>query len=362
MDDSLKEGYSRLLTFRNRMPVTQWPDNLRDALRGIAQQWAAHLEAPFFPPIVYIEPTNACNCRCVMCPRQNMTRPLGYITMALFNRIVGDIAELGPSEIRLFNFGEPLLHPQLPDMVRLCRTHRLPVRIQTNGLSLPETKIEDLLNAGLDYLGVSVNGLTDREYALIRPDCRLEDLKNNLLRLRRLADRTGKPFHIHINAHLLKEEACHRQADIDRFVSSWHGIPDSLSISGLEVQDRISIVKNGILIPARLAERTRKADADVKCAEPFDRLVVKWDGRVTPCCADYDASLVLGDLNRQPLPEIWNSPALKAFQESVKNRRYSQSPLCRACCRFYSDSFTQLFMKKKTQAAPAPLAAQGVES
>ena len=301
---------------------------------------------PFFPSIVYIEPTNVCNCNCVICPRQSMSRATGFMPMDLFQRIVEQVRALGPSKVRLFNFGEPLLHPKLCDMIAYCRQKDLPVHFQTNGIHLAESVIRSLFATGLDYLGVSVNGLTPAEYEMIRPGFSFSAVRNNVRRVRAIAAEIGARVHIHVNAQILKSEKERRMKDIETYVRSWSGLADSLSVSGLSFYQGIAYPIGGRLQKADLRQLPRRADSQVRCTEPFDRLVIKWDGRVTACCADYDALFVVGDLETQRLPDIWNSPRMNLLRTAVRERRYNAMPHCRSCPRFYSDEFTVLFKRK----------------
>jgi radical SAM protein with 4Fe4S-binding SPASM domain len=62
------------------------------------------------------------------------------------------------------------------------------------------------------------------------------------------------------------------------------------------------------------------------CRLPQTSVVVLWDGRVVPCCHDYDGDVVLGDLTREDLAEIWPGPAAARFR--ARNADYA---LCRNC-------------------------------
>ena len=52
---------------------------------------------PDFPTRINIEPTNQCNLRCNMCPRKDLTRPVGDIDLHLFNDIAEEIATQAPA-------------------------------------------------------------------------------------------------------------------------------------------------------------------------------------------------------------------------------------------------------------------------
>ena len=356
MKYSLETVYERLLVLKDQHPVHLWPPGLRTTFREAALHIAAQQRTPFFPPIVYIEPTNACNANCVICPRAHMTRKIGFMDMTVFSKIINDIYQLGPSELRLFNYGEPMIHSRLPDMVELGISKGLQTRFQTNGMIASKPMITRLLKAGLDYIGVSVNGLTAEEYSMIRPGFNVEHVINNVRLMRETATDSGRPLHIHINAQILQSDLKHRKQEIEAYKRLWLGLADSLSISGLSLYDHIAYVNCGHVTKAHLQDLERKPDSAVMCTEPFDRLIIKWDGRVTLCCADYDASLVVGDITQQSLREIWQSPTIKQVREHIRNNNYQQVHLCQTCPKFYSDSFTMLYTRHQhgqTSSAPA---------
>jgi len=330
------------------------PMRIDEDLREGARLMAARQETPYFPPVVYIEPTNVCNCNCVICPRRNMDRASGFMSMDLFRSIIDQVRALGPSEIRLFNFGEPLLHPQLGEMIRYTRAAGLPVQFQTNGLMLNNETIPWLLDTGLDYIGVSVNGLTSAEYEMIRPGFRFTALRENVQRLQQMARDAGRPLHIHVNAQIMKADKDRRSKDIGIFLATWAGLADSMSVSGMSLYDGIEIPQNGKLQTANLRALKRRPDAEVHCTEPFDRLVIKWDGRATACCADYDARFTAGHIGSQSLSSIWNSREMWRLRMAVRLGRYAEMPMCRDCPMFYSEEFTILFSRKLKDARNTP--------
>jgi radical SAM protein with 4Fe4S-binding SPASM domain len=62
------------------------------------------------------------------------------------------------------------------------------------------------------------------------------------------------------------------------------------------------------------------------CSLPWTALVALWDGRIVPCCHDYNGEVVLGDLRTQSLDEIWGSAAAREFRD-----RNDESAFCRKC-------------------------------
>src|SRR6476619_8029501 len=77
--------------------------------------------APTMPEIVQIESTNICNAKCVFCPRDEMHRRQGVMSLELFKKIVDECAELGITHVRVHNYGEAFLDRHLTEKVRYAK-------------------------------------------------------------------------------------------------------------------------------------------------------------------------------------------------------------------------------------------------
>src|SRR6185369_2034887 len=64
-----------------------------------------------------IEPTNVCNLQCTYCPREDPTYKLGMMSLDRFRYLINEIKE-HPFIIAIHLWGEPLLHKELPNMIR----------------------------------------------------------------------------------------------------------------------------------------------------------------------------------------------------------------------------------------------------
>ena len=121
------------------------------------------------PLALYVEPTNVCNFRCVLCPESfpDYQARAGYyqrMSMPLYEKIVADILEMGRiRSLKLYFEGEPLLNPDLPLMVSMAREAGIADRIEvtSNGSLLNARRATELIEAGLDYLQISVYSVND---------------------------------------------------------------------------------------------------------------------------------------------------------------------------------------------------------
>lgn len=111
------------------------------------------------PRSIDIEITNRCNALCTFCPRDKMP-PLGQMKLDTYKRILERIVEYGRQCIIHFaGFGEPVMHPQLPDFVSRASALGIRTGINTNAALLTESMTHQLLNAGLSKITFNVAAL-----------------------------------------------------------------------------------------------------------------------------------------------------------------------------------------------------------
>lgn len=108
------------------------------------------------PLLVHIVPIRRCNIDCGYCNEYDkVSPPIPFETMC---ERIDKLAELGTSVVA-FSGGEPMLHPQLDDLIRRIRSHGMMAGLITNGYFLVERRIKELNAAGLDYLQISIDNV-----------------------------------------------------------------------------------------------------------------------------------------------------------------------------------------------------------
>ncbi len=108
------------------------------------------------PLLVHIVPIRRCNIDCGYCNEYDkVSPPIPFETMG---ERIDKLAELGTSVVA-FSGGEPMLHPQLDDLIRRIRRHGMMAGLITNGYFLVERRIKELNAAGLDYLQISIDNV-----------------------------------------------------------------------------------------------------------------------------------------------------------------------------------------------------------
>ena len=114
------------------------------------------LSLPYAPPYVFIEPTDHCNFKCIMCPHgseENQSWHKGYMPLDLFESILFQVKQFKPLHGACLHLGgEPLLHPKLEEMIEMGKSCGIPFGLSTNGSLLNEKRIQSLVDADPEVL------------------------------------------------------------------------------------------------------------------------------------------------------------------------------------------------------------------
>jgi MoaA/NifB/PqqE/SkfB family radical SAM enzyme len=156
-------------------------------LRG-AEMVARAVVSTEHPLLAHLIPIRRCNLACKYCNEyDDFSKPVA--TEKMFQR-VDKLAELGTSVITISG-GEPLLHPQLDEIIRRIRRHGMVAGLITNGYLLTPERVERLNRAGLEWLQISIDNVTPDEVS--KKSLKVLDRKLQLLA--EYAD-----FHVNINS------------------------------------------------------------------------------------------------------------------------------------------------------------------
>ncbi len=272
----------------------------------ILNQFFYLIKSVYCPKITSIqfEVTNNCNLKCKMCPVNNgMKRKRGFMNFNLFKKIIDENPRV---EFGLFfNWGEPLLHPRICDMLKYAKNKGIKTFITTNITLLDsKEKMKKFLECNLARVTISLDGF-ETSYTKIRGyDYKI--VEERLKQLIRLKDELGLETKIDINMVIMPET----EKYVPEFFKKWKNIVDRI-----QIQPNISFTP-----------RTRKS----RCKEFWrGNLIILWDGKVVPCCVDYEGQMILGDANKESLNKIWNSPSTKKFRQMHNKKNFPA--VCQNC-------------------------------
>ncbi|MHB0913134.1 MAG: radical SAM protein [Armatimonadota bacterium] len=293
---------------------------------SLAKTYAAYRkrveQCGYAPTRIWIEVASGCNLKCDFCGNKDMpAEDKGLMEMGLFRRLADECAGR-VQQFNLFHRGEPLLHPQIGEMVSYASSRGIRTRINTNGTLLTKEKAEELVGAGLDMLSFSFDGYDREMYEANRRGADFDATLGNILSLLRVKRARGseKPF----VAIELMEISERPRAEIDimrrEFLRRFEGLP----------LDKFILRRphnwGGMLGSA-------EGKAGIACPLLWHALVVFWDGRVFPCPQDFFGVLRIGDVRSESLFDIWNGEALRALRAEMRRPGDVMLKPCAECDR-----------------------------
>ncbi|MFX0197893.1 MAG: radical SAM/SPASM domain-containing protein [Candidatus Hodarchaeota archaeon] len=277
---------------------------------------------PKLPSVIRIEITNKCDLRCIICDRQAMKRKASLMDFGLFKKIVDDAVRMKIPVIGLNRFGEPLLHPQIVDMVRYCKEQGAKhVEFTTNATHLTRAMSSEIMEAGLNEIDVSIDGFTKETYEKIRVGAKYESVMKNVHNLLKLKKEKNSNIKIQINCVV-------NNINIDElkpFHKYWHRRVDHIWFIPMmqygDVKD-ISVVN----------EKEKRC----KCIQLPYMFVVYADGKAGVCCAgDPGGVLKIGDLSKESIYQIWNGETVWRIREIHFAKSFNKLPVCYNCDLIY---------------------------
>jgi len=290
------------------------------------------INLPSFPRYLDIELTNMCNFHCLMCPvgTGSIKRPRGKMDEDIFERIINEIT-LFKTPIRFIRWGEPTLHPKFLDFLKLAKNNQILCHLNTNGSKITGEMIEELIKIPLDSIKFSFQGVDSKSYAEMRNIDFFDKLVDNIKLL--YQKRGDKPFPF---IHVATTTTYETQEQIDHFSQMMKKHTDLVTVGKtlMEIIDplevKLSNENRERLKFLKTHESSVKKHFDI-CPEVFDKLSINWDGTVSACCSDYDNKMIVGDLRKNSIQEIWLSEKMKTYRTILAERRYDAIDLCKHC-------------------------------
>jgi MoaA/NifB/PqqE/SkfB family radical SAM enzyme len=156
-------------------------------LRG-AKMAVRALASTDHPLLAHIIPMRRCNLACTYCNEfDDFSKPVPIEEM---DRRIDKLGELGTSVVTISG-GEPLMHPELDDVIRRIRANGMIAGLITNGYLLVAERIQRLNRAGLEWLQISIDNVNP-------DDVSKKSLKVLDRKLQLLAEHAD--FHVNINS------------------------------------------------------------------------------------------------------------------------------------------------------------------
>ena len=242
--------------------------------------------------------------------------------MKLYKKIIDDASSSGIGGVGLSFFGEAFLDKNLIERIKYAKSKGLGVSFFTNGSLMNKEKAEEIIKAGLDSMVISLDSIKKETYEKIRRNLKFEDTKNNILGLIKLKEKLKKNNpKINLVFVLMDENA----SELKEYYKEWRSKVNSINV--INMRNWSGEVNN----KTEKSIHFKKGLERTPCGLLWQQFNSDWDGKVVICCNDWGHNVVLGDMNKESISDVWFGKKLKAIREVHKRREFYKIPFCAKC-------------------------------
>lgn len=274
-----------------------------------------------------IDISGICNLKCPSCANSlNHNKKRGFMLVSDFKKITEKIlSETIASHFVLYNWGEPLLHPNLSEIIDYLHSKGISTAISTNLSIKSDISLQKLVKSSPDYLKISVSGYYPDTYNRTHTGGDINLVKSNLYKLRYYMNKSPTSFFVEVNYHLYKQNIGN---DLEKMKSLCKELgfifsttyatltPVETIISYLENKTTVDINKLLLIDIDKRLEITYPFKS-FPCRNLTNQININWDRSVALCCASNP--IIHPDFLEISLSEI----------ENIKNNH----PLCISCIK-----------------------------
>lgn len=270
-----------------------------------------------YPLLLDLELASVCNLKCPMC--YTITEEFKnkvnskFMEFKLFKKIIDEIEGKVPA-IRLSLRGESTLHPKFVECIKYAKEKGIKeISTLTNGSKLKLEYFKKIVEAGIDWITVSVDGL-DSEYEKIRKPLKFDEI------LKIITDISSYKKENNLHKPVIKIQSLWPaiKENPSKFYNTFEPITDLIAfnplIDYLQKDSNIVYVENFL------------------CPQLYQRLVVGADGLVMLCSNDEENDYIVGNANTESILSIWHGKALNRVREMHKQKNgFKNLDICKKC-------------------------------
>ena len=326
----------------------------------------------------FLELTNKCNFHCEFCPSDSQTRHHGYMELSLVKKIFDEISEKKlVTKVNLHLMGEPTLHPKLNEILNYAKQKNVKIALTTNGSTMVKKKVPQLLDSIYGEIVASLMTPTQETYK-IRGDVGLSweryvdnfrlIIKEHLKKILK-GDKIDYEIIFRVMVSNENEKGTAKVLDSSKSIQEnyyeWANFTESVEKElGLKSFPRQAIDHNTVfdVLGGNTAEISFYLQKNIKiqfwraftfansrvkeeyklvpqektqyCPHPFTDFGVLWNGDVSLCCLDYDATLKVGNVKNNSVEDVLRSSNSRKLRASM----YGLEKLHPTCIKCQSEA------------------------
>lgn len=276
-----------------------------------------------------LESTSKCNLKCPMCSHYDGYPQTADMNEEIFKKALKGIKDMQIPSVCMNLTNEPLLDKGIFDKIKAVSDidSVFDIHMNTNATLLDEKAATKLLSSGLTRLLIGFDGFSKETYESVRNKAKYEIVLNNILNFIKLKEESKKVFPV-VRLSFVKTSM--NENEIEQWVDFWKDKVDYLIIQ--EYLSTVADNSKDYLKPQNSLRKGISKD-NIFCNQPFERLAIRGNGDVLPCCSHLMAGNggAVGNLLYNSLDEIWNNDKTQSIRNAFLNSTWDNHPICSKC-------------------------------
>ena len=285
-----------------------------------------------FPLFLHLELSQICNLRCPSCPIGQPEAYTKYVSSEkmdpnLYRKIILEGERYHCPSMEPQGTNEPFLDQNLEDYIRFAADHGfIDIMLNTNGTLLTEERARKVLKSGITRLRFSLDAATKETFEKVRLGAKYETTMKNIERFLEIKKQEKYDLPV-VGVNFCKTKF--NEHEEEAFVEKWIDKVDFFVIQDFQPPDLDTNYSE--YLSSESAFRKNIKESGYNCQQPWQRVLVRSNGEVCPCCAFFSTELSLGNMKDHNLHELWNSKEMHELRSMHKLGNYGDNPWCKKC-------------------------------
>ena len=283
------------------------------------------------PLSIQITPSSKCNFKCNYCIHSSGTMiNKQLMEWDTFTRLCKQIKNFDEplKQVTIAGWGEPLTNKKLPFMISYMKNMNITnkVSLVTNGSLLNRETSDALIQSGIDFIKISLQGMSAVKYKEI---CGVQIDFNSFVKNIQYLYENKKDCQVFIKI----ADISISEGEDSKFFSTFQNITDRMYIETIRPIFNVEYESIGVNIDKVISKYGEIHSPLNVCPQPFYMMNITPSGDVLPCCSYYDPS-ELGNIWSITLREIWEGEKMRDFWMMMLSKNRDQQniyPVCNGC-------------------------------
>ncbi|MBF0280295.1 MAG: radical SAM protein [SAR324 cluster bacterium] len=281
------------------------------------------------PKYIQIETTISCNATCWFCPQKHATRRPMFMEEKVWKKIIDETRGLGVI-YRPFILNEPFVDRRMAKIIRYIKEDATAsVEFNTNGEALIPKRTDEIIEAGVDIVRFSVDGIDRKTFDEAR-GISYDKVYANVEYFIKAANESERE--IQTEVRMIKFPGTEEEQKA--FENYW------------KVRKPTSILFTELY---RYPWEGQTEALNLPCLKILDEMYFYVDGRATLCCWDSKERQIVGDVKTEHVLDIWNGKIMKHCRELLDEGKRAEINLCSRCDAYEHFDFDRYFAEQNIQ-------------